>query len=338
MPLLTTPATTLQHRPRPSWPRQVLLAGVAALGALALYHHTSARRAERENPPEGHFIEVDGVRLHYVERGSGEPVVLLHGNGATVQDFEVSGVLDQAAKRFRVIAFDRPGYGYSQRPRGRMWTPSAQARLLAKAFTRLGIRRPIVLGHSWGALVTMALTTERLADLRAVVLVSGYYFPSWRRDVLFLVPAGIPVLGDLLCHTVLPLAGRIFGPSFIARIFAPAPVPASFRAFPVRMSLRPSQLRASAEETLLMEPAAAILSRRYHQVAIPAVIISGDGDRLVDAGAQSGRLHQILAQSSFDLMQGAGHMPHHLAPGLIVAAIERAAGLAGGPLLRTASS
>ena len=74
---------------------------------------------ERRNPPQGRFIDLDGVRLHYLEQGEGPSVVLLHGNVVTAEDFAYSGILDRAAERHRVIAFDRPGMGYSDRPNGR---------------------------------------------------------------------------------------------------------------------------------------------------------------------------------------------------------------------------
>jgi pimeloyl-ACP methyl ester carboxylesterase len=84
---------------------------------------------------------VDGVRLHYVEQGTGEPLVLLHGNGSMIQDFATSGLVKTAAETYRVIVFDRPGFGYSNRPRGKVWTPDAQASLLRHALARLGFRR-----------------------------------------------------------------------------------------------------------------------------------------------------------------------------------------------------
>ena len=86
---------------------------VAALAASALVNRDLAAKAERDNPARGQFVEIDGVRLHYVERGNGEPLVLLHGNGSMIQDFESSGLLDMAAAKYRVIAFDRPGYGHT---------------------------------------------------------------------------------------------------------------------------------------------------------------------------------------------------------------------------------
>ena len=106
------------------------VAGAIAVGALvvsALVNRHFTNKAERDNPPTGRFVEVDGVRLHYVERGSGEPLVLLHGNGSMIQDFETSGLVDMAAKSYRVIVFDRPGYGHSERPRSTIWTAEAQA-------------------------------------------------------------------------------------------------------------------------------------------------------------------------------------------------------------------
>src|SRR3954463_12011724 len=120
----------------------------AALGAAALFNRKKARDAEAATPPIGKFVEVDGVRLHYVERGDGDPLVMLHGMGAMVQDMLGSGLVDRAAERYRVIAFDRPGYGYSDRPRGQMWTPQAQAALIHAALAKLGVKRPLVLGHS----------------------------------------------------------------------------------------------------------------------------------------------------------------------------------------------
>jgi hypothetical protein len=76
----------------------VAVVAAGALAATALLNRHLAKKAEHDNPPEGQFLDVDGVRLHYVERGSGEPLVLLHGNGSMIQDFESSGLVDLAAK------------------------------------------------------------------------------------------------------------------------------------------------------------------------------------------------------------------------------------------------
>jgi alpha/beta hydrolase fold len=96
----------------------VVLAGsAAAMAAMALWNTHRARKVEQEHPPSGRYISVEGVRLHYLDKGEGRPVLLLHGNVVTADDFALSGLLDLAAGRqCRVVAFDRPGFGYSNRP------------------------------------------------------------------------------------------------------------------------------------------------------------------------------------------------------------------------------
>jgi len=137
---------------------------IGALAAMALVNRHLAKKAERENPATGGFLDVDGVRLHYVERGSGEPLVLLHGNGSMIEDFESSGLIDLAARNYRVIVFDRPGFGHSSRPRNVVWTPDAQAELIKHALERLDVSNAIVLGHSWGASVAVAMALILSAD------------------------------------------------------------------------------------------------------------------------------------------------------------------------------
>ena len=65
-----------------------IIAAAGLMTAAAIVNRRLADKAQRDNPPQGHFIDIDGVRLHYVERGSGRPVVLFHGNGSMIQDFE----------------------------------------------------------------------------------------------------------------------------------------------------------------------------------------------------------------------------------------------------------
>jgi pimeloyl-ACP methyl ester carboxylesterase len=307
-----------------------LLASAAALGAAALVTRSRARKAERAHPPRGRFIEVDGVRVHYLERGEGPPVVLLHGNGAMMVDYEISGILDLAARDHRAIAFDRPGFGYTDRPRRRLWTPAEQAELLHRALTELGIERPIVVGHSWGTLVALALALDHPEDVGGLVLLSGYYFPTSRADVVLLSPPAIPVVGDVMRYTISPLLGRLSARKLIRKIFSPAPVTTRFAAeFPIELSLRPSQIRANAADTALMIPAAAAISGRLGELGLPIGIMAGKEDEIVDVGRHAERLHQELPGSELRLVEGAGHMVHHIAPrdvvDLIRATVRRAA-------------
>ncbi len=297
----------------------------AGLAISAIVNAGLARKAERDNPPAGRFVDVDGVRLHYVERGAGDPLVLLHGNGSMIQDFESSGLVEMAAAKYRVIVFDRPGYGHSERPRHVVWTPQAQAELIQGALAQIGVSRATVLGHSWGASVAVALAAKYPSMVAALVLASGYYYPSVRADVVALSGPAVPVIGDLVRYTLSPILSRMLWPLFLAKIFGPAPVPAKFRGFPKEMSFRPSQIRASAAESALMIPDAFAARGHYAALRMPVVIIAGEDDRLIDIDDQSARLHRDIAQSAFRRLRGVGHMVHQTATGAVMSAIDEAA-------------
>jgi len=301
-----------------------LAAGVLAGTAAAVAWQT--RQAERANPPEGRFIEVDGIRLHYIDRGMGQPLVLLHGNGDMARDFDIAGVLDLAADKYRVIAFDRPGYGWSDRPHGKSWSPEDQADLIVHALQRLGIDRPIVVGHSWGTLVALQLALRHRDAVQALVLMSGYYYPTVRLDVAWLSAPAIPLIGTLMRHTVSPLLSRLMWPAFMRRIFGPLPVPARFRRdFPVGMVLRPKQLQASATEAAMLIPAAARMRHRYGELTLPVVLLAGNRDRHVKTGVHTERLYRELPSARMLIATGAGHMVHYAAPEQVMEAIDSVA-------------
>lgn len=309
-------------------------AAAAGLGLAASFFYVRAKtkQAEAENPPQGRFVKVDGVRLHYIERGEGPVLVLLHGNGVMANDFEHSGLLDRAAEHYRVIVFDRPGFGYSERPRSKVWTPQAQARLLHHALRELDVESAIVLGHSWGTMVALAMALEAPDFVRGLVLLSGYYYPSLRADVLTAAPA-IPLVGDLMRYTVSPIVARMLWRPIAKRAFAPQQVDARFRELPVWMMLRPKQLRASAAETAMMIPSATSLAKRYPELKVPVIVMSGTKDLIVDFGHNSERLSERIPDSELQLQPGVGHMTHYAHPDQMMAAIDSIAARVGEPVL-----
>jgi pimeloyl-ACP methyl ester carboxylesterase len=286
---------------------------VGTLLASAVFNAVAVRRAERSNPPRGSFIRVDGLWLHLLDSGgNGEPIILLHGNGATSADMDVSGLVSRLSIEHRVIAVDRPGYGYSERPRGRSWTPEAQADLIAASLDQLEIERCVVLGHSWGALVAAAMALRHPERVSKLVLVSGYFFPTLRVDAVLASPAAVPIIGDLMRETVTPLLARLAAKGLVKKMFAPREVPGRFwREFPLELGFRPSQLRASQEESAMMVPAARRLSPHYESITCPVSIIAGRDDQIVDTRRQSIALHDVVRQSKIRVVPSFGHMVHY---------------------------
>lgn len=302
------------------------LAVGSLMAATAIINGRLAVKAQRDNPPRGQFIEIDGVRLHYVERGSGRPLVLLHGNGSMIQDFESSGLIDLAARNYRVIVFDRPGFGHSLRPRNVVWTPATQADLFNHALAHLGVDKAIVLGHSWGASIAIALARRHPAMVEALVLASGYYFPTARTDAaLAMAGPAIPGLGDILSHTISPILSRMMWPLMLRKLFGPRPAPRKFDGFPKALAVRPSQLRAGAAEAALMVPAALLSAGTYGELAMPVIILAGEDDRLVDIDEQSARLHHVIGHSKMHRLAKAGHMIQQSDTTELMDAIDEAA-------------
>jgi pimeloyl-ACP methyl ester carboxylesterase len=204
-----------------------------------------------------------------------------------------------------------------------MWTPARQADLFRQAFARLGIERPVVVGHSLGTLVALALALDHPDAVSGLVLLSGYYYPTLRADApLFSLPA-MPVIGDLIRYTAGPLFGAALLPMAAKGMFSPLPVPERFaKGFPHGLPLRPSQIRAEAQDTATMVSAVAAMQHHYRELRMPVVIMAGTKDRMVDHRKHTVRLHEEIAQTALRLVSGVGHMLHYAVPEQVVDAIE----------------
>lgn len=298
---------------------QSLLAELGAAEAIA-------EPIVQEFSPVGQFISIDGVDLHYVERGAGRPLVFMHGAGGMLDEFFTSPLADILSARYRVIVFDRPGFGHSTRPHAGLSGPSAQARLLRAALGRLGIERPIIVGHSWGGAMALAYAVEYPDALSALIVLAGWAFPARQAAILLYSLPSAPFLGGIVQRSVWPSLARLLAPEAIARIFAPALVPAAFTAdFPLELALRPSQLFADAEDIRMLNPGVARLQPHYPTIGVPVELVTGDSDGIVDPAQHVMRLASLLPQARLTVLDGVGHMLHHTAPDAIGLAIDRAA-------------
>ncbi|GJD79086.1 alpha/beta fold hydrolase [Methylobacterium gregans] len=296
---------------------------------IAMRAAQGPRGPEVVRRPSGRFVTVDGLPVHVVVRGRGRPVVLVHGNGTMAEDFAICGLIDRLATRYRVIALDRPGFGYTARPRHRVWTAAAQAALLDRILDELKAERPLVVGHSWGTIVTLALAAEVRRELRGLVLLSGYFFPQQRADAVLAAPLAVPGLGDAARALVPAAVNRALAGQAYRKVFRPQPVPARFTArFPVEIASAATQLRAVSEDAASMNATVARLQARYAGLTLPVTILTGDADAVVDATVHSVRLHTTIPGSTLRLLPGIGHMTHYSARAKVERAIDAA--MAGG--------
>jgi pimeloyl-ACP methyl ester carboxylesterase len=281
-------------------PALAAIAGASAGVVASVWNTSAARQAERRTSAVGQFVEVDGAKLHYLRQGLGAPIVLIHGNGKLIQDWLISGVFDNLVRDHEVIAFDRPGFGYSSRSRAEVWTPHAQSEVIVAALKKLGVGPAIVVGHSFGALVAAQIGVDHPEAVTRLVLISGDYYPEPRVDAMLGAPPALPIIGDALRFTISPLVGRAIKRLAYRRLFGSARVTERWeREFPKEMALRPSQVRAVSADGAVMVPGAAKLAYRYGQLRAPLTIVTGDGDKVVGHKKQrSGCTNRLVRATS----------------------------------------
>ncbi|WP_417208923.1 alpha/beta fold hydrolase [Antarctobacter sp.] len=285
-------------------------------------------------PAVGAFVEVDGVPIHYVQRGSGPDVVLLHGASGNLRDFTFD-LVDKLAQDYRVTVFDRPGLGYSGRRemyRGafntKAETPQDQAALLAAAAAQLGVHRPVVVGHSFGGAVAMAWGLDH--DAAALVTLGGAIMP-WPGDLDFQYRLLGHAFGGAL---VAPLVTAFLDPmgtrDAVAGIFAPQDMPDGYLAHVgPGLSLQRPVIRANGRQVYHLRPALTDMSARYPTLDLPVELLHGTADKTVGFDIHAVAAAKLLPDVQLTALPDVGHMPQHARPGAVIEAIHRAATRAG---------
>jgi len=274
-------------------------------------------------------VTAAGARVHYVRAGSGPPVVYIHGAKGSVYDFTLS-VSGRLSERYTAVAMDRPGSGFSARPADGRNSPQAQAAVLRSAAVTLGLERPVLVGHSLGAAVALAWALDAPESVAAVVTLGGYVLPlggppPWVTRLLRapLLLRGAGALGR-------SRLGRPLVRSAVERAFFPTRPPDEYLEIAPRLALEAAALVNDGEDRKVAEDGLAALRPRYPGLSVPLVIVAGTQDRMVPP-AVSERLHALVPRSELVRVTGAGHMPQFSAPDAVVAAVDRAAALAGEP-------
>lgn len=294
--------------------------------ALSVFTRLRVHRAERLFPPGGKFVSVNGVKLHYLERGEegGQPVVFLHGGVLRANDFDRVLTL-AAAKGYRALAFDRPGYGYSERGKKKRITPADQAVLIHQALKALGIGKPVLVGHSWSGLLVLTYAYMYPEDTGGLVILGGGMYkegyPAEKGDPIS-AAVTLPVVGKLVMYLLLATVGRVLANRVIASTFAPEPVPARYREETLALWLRPSQFLANREDVLAFAPAAEQMSGNYARILTPTVLVVGGSDPF-STRDHSYRLYRDLPHARLVELSEAAHMIPHHHPDAVMEAVEQ---------------
>ncbi len=240
----------------------ILLLALVIAG-LVWFTANTARRVEAMLPPRGQFMEIDGQRIHYVDTGGNKPpVVMIHGLGGNLLHFGYA-MADKLSNDFRVILVDRPGSGYSTRPDDAPATLTAQAKTIATLIRKLGLGKPLVVGHSLGGALSLAIALDHPDCVGGLTLLAPLTHAQEEVPEVFKgIVIASPLVRKAIAWTVATPLGILRGQKLVAEVFAPEPAPADF---PIRgggiLGLRPRAFYATSTDIMAVSRRAARLHR-----------------------------------------------------------------------------
>jgi pimeloyl-ACP methyl ester carboxylesterase len=284
-----------------------IVIGVAALLiALGLWSTHVARRIEALVPMDGALVEVPGVRLHHVDLGEGPPVVMVHGILSQLRVFSYA-LAGRLARDHRVVLVDRPGWGWSALTGPRLGI-AEQADAIAALIERLGLEKPLLVGHSMGGAVSLALALRHPGKVRGLALIAPLTQPIERAPEPLkglLVPAW---LREVVAWTIaVPLALRT-GAARTAEVFAPDAVPGDFGiAGGGALAVRPGSFVQGSFEMAHARAAMEALVPGYGGIRVPVAILYGRGDALLDPELHGTDTAAMIPDGRCTLVEG-GHM------------------------------
>lgn len=308
----------------------ILLLLVVAILLVAGYHSyvtaRLARRAEALVPPPGKFVSVDGNRIHYVERGAGRPILFIHGLGGT-QFHLTPPLFSRLEKDFRLIAVDRPGSGYSTRRRGGPVTPAEQAAFIARLIDAFGLEKPLVVGHSLGGAIALALALdfpEKISGLALFAPLTRYVSKVSPEFAALHIRS--PFIRWIVAHTIATPNAIKYGPQMLEFVFGPQPPPDDYAIAGGALSLiRPSHFYATSTDFVAVAETMKTQETRYGELKLPVGVFSGTADRVVDFEDNSAWLEGHISDLDLEVLEGVGHMPQYSEPDRAEAFVRRMA-------------
>ena len=279
--------------------------------------------AESLFPPLGKVEKIDDLDFHSFEVGNGATsAIFIHGANINLQDWVLANS-PLTKNTYKSIYIDRPGFGYSQRNRT-SWTAKKQAMQIRNFAKKHNIKKPILVGHSWGSIVALEWASEYPDELLGIVSVSGVNMPysnlaKWLAQVGILEPT-VKIYSRSFNETRFNDLVERFSQS----VFAPQSVPRDYlQKVGVELSRRKFTIEANSEDLAQTAIALSGLAKNYYTLTLPIEVIHGEEDFLVPASLHAYGFVKALPNSRLTILKGVGHMAHHANPYSIRKAIGR---------------
>ncbi|WP_082504184.1 alpha/beta hydrolase [Methylobacterium sp. Leaf117] len=271
-------------------------------------------------------LELGGGRtLAYAETGAGPPVVVIHGTLMSLEDMWL-GPVPMLAGQFRVIAVDRPGHGFSRRSGPADAHSWRQAALIRDGIAALGLERPVIVGHSFGAAVALAYGLQFPDTIAGVVALAPICFPEPRLEHLLFGPRAVPG-GNWLSGLLERSSDPALLPLLWNAMFLPGTMPQAYaEAYPFGLAGNAEQLVAEGEDAAGLLAGLIRSALAYHTCRVPVRILGGDSDIVVSTPRHGLWASHRIPGAHFSGLARTGHMLHHQHPEAVLAATRAIVG------------
>ncbi len=309
--------------------RITLSAMILPLLVAAYLHLVPAASLANETRPER--LDVGGIKLNSVilePVGNADlpTIVFIHGASTGLYDPMLS-FRKKLEGRSRLLFVDRPGHGDSDLGGPDYILPDAQADAISRLMRKRGIKKAIVVGHSFGGAIAASLAVRHPDQVSGLVFLSPAVY-SWKGGVAWYYDAAAaPITGPIFSTLIVPTIGALAIDRTSKEVFAPNRRPPDYIAKTKAMqALRPAAFRRNAQEVSALSAWARTASRSYRRIKVPTVIITGDIDKIVSPEVHAKHLARDIHGARLIVVKNLGHKSDYVARDLAIAAIEHVAG------------
>jgi pimeloyl-ACP methyl ester carboxylesterase len=286
---------------------------VIVIAGLVAFSRYVAHRVEQALPAQGRFIDIGADRIHYVEYGNGPPIVFVHGLSGQLRNFAYLH-MKELAQSHRVILIDRPGSGHSTRGACSSASISAQARTVAMFIDAMGLNKPLLVGHSLGGAIALAVGLNHQQSVGRLALIA----PLTHMADPVAAFRGLMIRSSLLRRIVSVTLAAPFAikgsRAILDIVFGPDDVP---KDFPTKggglLGLRPRTFYAASSDMMAIPDELPAMESRYATLRLPVDVLYGREDRILDWRHHGEALKRKLDHTTLRLVDG-GHMLPVTAP------------------------
>lgn len=272
-------------------------------------------------PFQSRYVRLSSGEMHYVDVGTGEPILLVHGT--PTWSFEYRHLITALSTRFRCIAPDHFGFGLSERPQGFAYTPEAHAAAIAKFVETLGLDRFTLVVHDFGGPIGLPLALRPSSPVHKLVLLNTFAWPI-DDDPAMARPAKLigGAVGRLLYEYANASQRLIMPSAYGDKKKLTTAIHHQYLAVFRDRKARVLVLHALAKALLGSRAHYQSLLDALPSMRVPALVLWGMKDSAFKP-YQLARWQALLPSATIIRLDQAGHWPHEEEPARVIEAIER---------------